>query len=289
MDNVTRKMDVWMRRRARPVDLARWNYLQGRSPSREVLAALAAFQNADGGFGHALEPDSWNPLSSPMQTWRATHILREIGCFDPGEPLVRALRDYLLVTNAGGKWKALIPSNDEYPHAPWWHYRAEEEFWGYNPGAALLGFLARVGALLEPEIHLSLAALLEQKEPQMHELPRFLDLYTDLSAVGWNGAELRAVKEKLSNDLQKTVVTDPALWFEYVLRPSMVFSTENQEFHEPFALAIKQEQQWLIETMEEDGSWPISWEWGQYPEAFPIAREWWKGDHIVMYARFLRL
>ncbi|MEL7646436.1 MAG: hypothetical protein AAGU04_09265 [Anaerolineaceae bacterium] len=283
------KQDLWMRRRARPLDLARWNFLQGRAGSREVLDALAAFQNADGGFGHGLEPDFWNPNSSPMQSWRATLVLREIGCFDPGEALIRALKDYLLRTCEAGKWQALLPSNDDYPHAPWWHYRADQEFWGYNPGAALLGFLAQVGVLLEPEIHLALGCFLGQTEAQMHELPRFLDLYTDLRAVGWNGAELLAVREKLVEDLRKAVVTDPARWSEYVLRPSMVFSAENREFHAPFAQVIRQEKTWLGEHVEEDGSWEISWQWGQYPEAFAVAREWWKGGHIVTYARFLML
>ena len=283
------KQDLWMRRRARPIDLARWSYFQGRAGKREVMDALAAFQNPDGGFGHGLEPDFWNPHSSPIQSWRATLVLREIDCYDPGEPVVRALTDYLLRTNESGKWKALIPGNDEYPHAPWWHYRKEEEFWGYNPGAALLGFLARTGTLLEEEIRQALACFLNQTDVEMHELPRFLDLYTDLRALGWDGAELPAVKEKLTQDLNKLVVTDPARWSEYVLRPSMVFTAENREFHEPFAAAIRQEQVWLLEHGEEDGSWEIAWQWGQYPEAFALAREWWKGDHIVMYARFLRL
>ena len=88
-----------MRRRARPIDLARWSYLQGRAGKREVMDALAAFQNPDGGFGHGLEPDFWNPHSSPIQAWRATLVLREIDCYDPGEPVVRALTDYLLCTN----------------------------------------------------------------------------------------------------------------------------------------------------------------------------------------------
>lgn len=283
------KQDLWMRRRARPLDLARWNFLQGRAEKREVLDALAAFQNADGGFGHGLEPDFWNPLSSPMQSWRATLVLREIGCFDPGEPLVQALRDYLLRTNQGGRWKALIPSNDDYPHAPWWHYHPEQVFWGYNPGAALLGFLARLGTLLEPEIRQAVGCFLDQTEAQMHELPRFLDLYTDLRASDWNEAELLTMQEKLSEDLRKTLVTDPARWLDYVLRPSMVFNAENREFHTHFTEAIQQEQAWLPSQAGEDGSWEISWQWGQYPESFAVAREWWKADHIVNYTRFLRL
>ena len=69
----------------------------------------------------------------------------------------------------------------------------------------------------------------------------------------------------------------------------MVFTPETCEFHAPFAEAIRREQSWLLEHAEEDGSWEITWQWGQYPEAFPVVREWWKGDHIVSYARFMRV
>ena len=84
-------------------------------------------------------------------------------------------------------------------------------------------------------------------------------------------------------------IPSPARWSEYVLRPSMVFTPETCEFHAPFAEAIRREQSWLLEHAEEDGSWEITWQWGQYPEAFPVVREWWKGDHIVSYARFMRV
>jgi hypothetical protein len=66
-------------RNARPLDLARWRYHFEGGPKEAVVTALAAYQNEDGGFGHALEPDAWNPASSPVQTWAATEILRETG------------------------------------------------------------------------------------------------------------------------------------------------------------------------------------------------------------------
>jgi len=55
----------WMYRNARPLDLARWQYHFENGGKDSVLKGLSVFQNEDGGFGHALEADSWNPNSSP--------------------------------------------------------------------------------------------------------------------------------------------------------------------------------------------------------------------------------
>jgi len=42
-----------------------------------VFDVLSQYQNPDGGFGHGLEADFWNPFSSPVQTWAATEIVHE--------------------------------------------------------------------------------------------------------------------------------------------------------------------------------------------------------------------
>ena len=63
-------------RNARPLDLARWKYHFENGSEQEVLAALSAYQNEDGGFGHGLEEDNMNPHSIPMQAWRATVVFR---------------------------------------------------------------------------------------------------------------------------------------------------------------------------------------------------------------------
>lgn len=65
-------------RNARPLDLARWQYHFENGSAEAVINALSYYQNDDGGFGYALEADAWNPNSSPIQTWTATEILREI-------------------------------------------------------------------------------------------------------------------------------------------------------------------------------------------------------------------
>ena len=41
-------------RNARPLDFARWRFAFEGGSREDVLAALAAYQNGDGGFGHGL-------------------------------------------------------------------------------------------------------------------------------------------------------------------------------------------------------------------------------------------
>ena len=56
---------TWIYRNARPLELALWQFdFENGSPER-VADMLRFYQNEDGGFGNGVEPDSWNPESSP--------------------------------------------------------------------------------------------------------------------------------------------------------------------------------------------------------------------------------
>ena len=68
----------WIKRCARPLEVARWEYLFEGGSRERVLEILGAYQNEDGGFGHGLKPDFWLPSSSPMATWAAVRILSEV-------------------------------------------------------------------------------------------------------------------------------------------------------------------------------------------------------------------
>lgn len=76
--NTLEKAKTFIYRNARPLDLTRWQYHFENGSKQAVLNALSYYQNEDGGFGHALEADSWNPNSSLIQTWTATEILRKL-------------------------------------------------------------------------------------------------------------------------------------------------------------------------------------------------------------------
>ena len=81
---------TWIYRNARPLELALWQFdFENGSPER-VADMLRFYQNEDGGFGNGVEPDSWNPESSPYATMIAAGMLRGIGLAEQGQPILGA-------------------------------------------------------------------------------------------------------------------------------------------------------------------------------------------------------
>jgi hypothetical protein len=104
-----------------------------------VVEALRPYQNADGGFGHGLEPDIRAPVSQPVPTWTALCILDEAGAFD--DPMVTRACDYLLsITTIEGGVPFVLPSVRAYPRAPWWESEDLPSA-SLNPTAALAALL----------------------------------------------------------------------------------------------------------------------------------------------------
>ena len=62
-----------------------------------VLAALAAYQNPDGGFGNALEPDLRGPVSQPETAEVAFWVLDEVDAMD--HPMVAAACGWLVTAS----------------------------------------------------------------------------------------------------------------------------------------------------------------------------------------------
>ncbi|GAA2092245.1 hypothetical protein GCM10009801_58720 [Streptomyces albiaxialis] len=83
-----------------------------------VETALDAYRNADGGYGHALEPDLRGPVSQPLHTAAALEVLDSIGrC--AGQRVERIGRYLTSVSTPDGSLPALHPSLRGYPAAPW--------------------------------------------------------------------------------------------------------------------------------------------------------------------------
>jgi len=63
---------------ARLLDRRRFELLFGGGDAEPVLAALRAYRNADGGYGHGLEPDLRAPESQPSAALHAFEVFAEI-------------------------------------------------------------------------------------------------------------------------------------------------------------------------------------------------------------------
>ena len=133
---------VW--RTARLLDRFRFAHLFVGGERDPVLAALRVYQNPDGGFGNALEPDFRGPVSQPVTVASALEILDGVDAFD--DPLVWRALDYLpTVTAPDGGLPFVLPSVRDYPRAPWWEPQGRDPPGSLFPTAAIAALLHKRG------------------------------------------------------------------------------------------------------------------------------------------------
>jgi hypothetical protein len=125
----------------RAIDRAHFAYHFASGPRDGVAEALAAYQNEDGGFGHALEVDIAAPASNPFATELALRICLQAGIPNL-HPLLQRAAAYLEETQGeDGGWR-FAPEVYEHELAPW--FRAWE--WpNLNPATSLAAVLRELG------------------------------------------------------------------------------------------------------------------------------------------------
>lgn len=104
---------------ARVLDRRRFGRLFGGGDAEPVRDAVAAYRNADGGFGHGLEPDGRAPATQPAAIELGLRVLDEADAWD--ERLVTGACDWLQANApAEGGSTFVEPTIEGWPHAPWW-------------------------------------------------------------------------------------------------------------------------------------------------------------------------
>lgn len=285
---------------ARDLEVARFHFHFDGAPPEPLLDALAAYQNADGGFGHALEPDFRAAQSSALCTSHAFQILRATRT--PGEsPLVTKALAYLVDTldQEQGCWHIIPRLEEPAPHAPWWNPDGLAErfnHYAFNPTAEILGYLYDYRAVLPSET-LSLVSLhvvkhlLDGEEIEMHDflccarLWRTQALPEDLREALWT---------KLIVSVSTLVARDPQQWNGYSLRPLQVVMRPDSPFMAGLEDALAANLDYEISSQNPDGSWSPNWTWGEaFPDVWEKASREWSAiitlDKLLLLRSFERL
>ncbi|MFF0160984.1 hypothetical protein ACFYRY_26130 [Streptomyces sp. NPDC005263] len=106
---------VWLTARVLEQRLFAYHFLNASADPVET--ALDAYRNADGGYGHGLEPDLRGPVSQPLHTGHALRVLDSVGRCG-GQRVERVCRYLTSVTTPEGALPAIHPSQRGYPAAP---------------------------------------------------------------------------------------------------------------------------------------------------------------------------
>jgi hypothetical protein len=272
-----RSAAAFIKTRARPVDQRLFEYHFESGSADAVIAALANYQNSDGGFGHSLEPDFRLAISSPMASTVAFQYLVEIGAH-PDHPVVRAGIGYLLNTfdSAHHVWPSVPPAVNDVPHAPWWHHAQPPERFQPNCSAECIAYLNAYPALVPPiflaEVNaLAMAHLVNMPDEfEMHDLLCYLRLAQEIPTP----LDI-LILSKLRRAVPALVTREPAQWSAYSVKPLTLAPTPYSPLTDLLEDLLPMNLDHEIEHQSPAGSWLPTWSWPTYRETWPeVSLEW---------------
>lgn len=251
--------------------------------SRPVEVALRPYQNADGGFGGALEPDLRGPESEPVPVWTALSVLDEVGRLKRPivPPIVRYLESISGVTSGV---PFVLHAASTHPQAPWWETRPGRQPASLNPTAGICGplyknhlnhpWLKRASEWCWDEIE----AMPELGPYEARVVLHFLDFVPDRRRAAVALERLRpSLLKKDVVDLTSKATGDVHRPLDFSPLPGVLSRSLFEE------KAIERNLDWIERTQAKDGGWPVA-----FPIWTPITKFEWEGVQTVEMLKVLR-
>ena len=274
---------------ARPLERALFEHWFEEAAVDGVLTELAHFQNEDGGFGQALEPDCRTPSSSALATGIGLRMLRVLEC-PANHSMVRKAVTYLIATYDGKSqvWRAVSSDTNSFPHAPWWHdengslARLFDNF-RIIPRALIVGSLH----------HFSTLVPADWLDGVTEETVRYIENVEVLGGGGGsdleyaiNLAEAKNLpphyRARLVTRIRETIPTaiirNPAKWDTYCITPLKIVPSPKSLGADLIQDELQMHLDYQIEHQTSEGTWDPTWSWGDfYPDVWKQARAEWRG------------
>jgi hypothetical protein len=271
---------------ARPLDKALFLYeFEKVGSHNQIIKALQMFQNRDGGFGHALEPDIRMPQSSPLATTVAFQYLNNIKANLP-EDLIKSALNYFIQTvqtfpgNSPIKyyWNSTSPDVNMYPHAPWWNTENSEppklSEWS-NPNAEIIGILIQYSKYVPKDLIKDL----------INDLNTYIDLNPSLTGfIFYKYLNFKRILPHVSKNIQDKIFNlldntfkDAKLLNEDVLKEvkiQLLVSEKTSYLYQKYPNEIEKLLQLEISNIDEDGGSHPGWKWGDNKLWKAVEKEW---------------
>ena len=259
---------------ARLLERRRFEHIFQGGSKQAVINTLRAYQNEDGGFGNALEPDIRCPQSQPVPTEMALMIMDALAYWD--RDMLTQIIEYLrTVTLSDGGLPTTLRAGSDYPHAPWWFTDSPIQP-SVNPTGRIIGLLykQRVRSdFFEDQWFTKtvdyLWRVLEHEQPEGYH-----------DGIQWiTFLQHTPERERAQNVLplieawlrrSGTIETNPEA-VGYVQKV-LDWAPTPQSYANPFILPsdIQMHLDALVKQQQADGGWPINWP----PMSTAVETEW---------------
>lgn len=266
---------------ARDLDKAVLEYEFGDGKKGDVIWQLSQFQNEDGGFGNALEPDIHLKSSSVIVTTVAFQYMDWID-INPDHKLVKEGISYLLqnMENDGNMvyWSfSGLDINDE-PHAPWWSIEKisppKLTDWP-NPNAEIIGYLNRYKKLV-PEENLSQAN--RTLSHHLEQVP-YMKEFSWFNYLCWKRSLPHLPAELLSKvfNMLDLSFSDHGGLEEMnleIVHIQDIVTEKSSYLYEKYPVTVEKLLRENVQHQQEDGGWYPSWSWGDDQLWDKVRMEW---------------
>ncbi len=222
---------------------------------RAVITALAAYQNPDGGFGHALEPDTRTPTSQPLYVEVALQYMADARVVD--HAIARRACDFLAGVSAPeGGVPILLPSFQSFAYAA--HWQGWDLRPGINPNGGIAGLLGQLGVEhpYRERLETFCWTVLDSLK-SAHDVSEALIFLAHVP----DRARATPIAEHLVAALPTTPLFKPDPGAEGYGLDALHYAPSPDSFYRLFFAddVIARALDHLADRQQPDGGWPISW------------------------------
>lgn len=296
MDKITKKqliaIETWIYKNARPLEIAKWNKIWGKCTDNAVLLEMLKYQNSDGGFGNAFEPDILLPQSSAIASAEAILTAFDFGLDISGDWYKRLLNYFVSTTqNTLSYWEFVPKDIENYPHPPWWNYQPDTKFTP-NPCAIVAAAMLMYGdtgqKVLGSEIAEKCIALLKSNEFMGdHDTYCMQRLFIALQKIG---SEL--INEEVCKAMERRILSNvsynPDEWMSYVPQPLDLVDSPDSPWYCLLKNSVPDNVRFWLGNINNEGIWPPNFSWGSDTPVANTATKQWLGYFAIKRVRILK-
>jgi len=289
----------WIHKNARELEITIWNYHFENGSKNDVVDTLLYYQNEDGGFGNAVDPDNWNINSLPYATLYAINILKDIEYFDMNHPIYLGIKKYLNneILSPNG-WTFTIPSNKDYPHASFYNF--DDDYNKTESTGIILGFCSfiiecdRDSNLYQTVIGFINDLMDKLSSDNLGDMgpTGYIALIESMKRINLEGYDYDKLELRLQELINNSIQRNPKQWKFYGYRPSDYIKSKDSIFYQGNKDIVEVELDFLFDTLPNNDVWPISWSWFEnnavYPKEAIISENWCKAIKAIERVKFLR-